>query len=327
MKKYRVVFIIILLSITVFSFLYQGGSDNINKQRLISLNSDSTQSDTTRIIKDLQSIISFSKPRNYKNPEILDSVADYIYSELEINCDTVFYQSYSHDGRNFKNVIARIGDTLKPKLVVGAHYDVCGDSDGADDNATGVTGVLELSRLIKKDSLRTFHIEFVAYTLEEPPYFRTDFMGSHIHAKKLFVNNINVKGMICLEMLGYFDDSKNSQNYPLKALKAVYGSKGDFITVVHRTNNGEFGDEFSKLMKEQNLVKTEEFKGPQNLEGIDFSDHLNYWRYGYSALMITDTGHMRNVNYHKKSDKIATLDLPRMKAVIDEVCFSVLNLN
>ena len=53
----------------------------------------------------------------------------------------------------------------------------------------------------------------VAYTLEEPPYFRTKNMGSFIHAKSLYENKTNVYGMFCLEMIGYFDDSKKYQDY------------------------------------------------------------------------------------------------------------------
>jgi hypothetical protein len=35
------------------------------------------------------------------------------------------------------------------------------------------------------------------------------------------------------------------------------------------------------------LIPTKSFTGPESLPGIDFSDHLNYWRFGFSAVMIT----------------------------------------
>ncbi|WP_107685594.1 M28 family peptidase [Niastella koreensis] len=65
--------------------------------------------------------------------------------------------------------------------------------------------------------------------------------------------------------------------------------------------------------------KTKKFTGPAALPGIDFSDHLNYWKFGFSALMITDTSFYRNKNYHQSTDTMETLDLPRMAKVINGV--------
>ena len=62
---------------------------------------------------------------------------------------------------------------------------------------------------------------------------------------------------------------------------------------------------------------TKRFTAPSSLQGIDFSDHLNYWKFGYSAVMITDTAFFRNKNYHKSNDTIETLDIHRMSQVID----------
>ena len=71
-------------------------------------------------------------------------------------------------------------------LVIGAHYDSCGDTPGADDNASGVAGLLELAACSRRSRRRT--VELVAYTLEEPPFFRTDAMGSFGHARELRAN-------------------------------------------------------------------------------------------------------------------------------------------
>jgi len=275
-------------------------------------------SDEKRIEHDLKVITKTEQSRNYLNIQTLNFVANYIYDEFSKNCDTVFYQSYLVNGSEYKNVVARTGSKTAEKIVVGAHYDVAGDQEGADDNASGVAGLLELSRLISKENLN-YQIEFVAYTLEEPPYFRTDNMGSHIHAKSLYDNSEKIVGMICLEMIGYFNTNKNSQEYPIGLLKMFYGNKGDFITVIQKFGNGKFGRKVKRGMKKQNLIKTKSFKGPVKLPGIDFSDHLNYWRYDYSAVMITNTAFYRNKNYHEATDVLETLDLNRMGLVIDEV--------
>ncbi len=125
--------------------------------------------------------------------------------------------------------------------------------------------------------------------------------------------------MICLEMIGYFDDNKNTQNYPMGFLKLIYGTRGDYITVVQKFGGGKFGRKVNRGMKNLGLIKTKSFKSPANLPGVDFSDHLNYWKYDYNAVMITNTAFYRNKNYHEPTDKMATLDLNRMSLVIDEV--------
>ena len=53
------------------------------------------------------------------------------------------------------------------------------------------------------------------------------------------------------------------------------------------------------VSKKQKRIKVKSFQAPKALPGIDFSDHLNYWRFGYSSLMITDTSFYRNKNYYQ----------------------------
>jgi len=72
-------------------------------------------------------------------------------------------------------------------------------------------------------------------------------------------------------------------------------------------------------MKKQGLIETKSFKGVESIPGIDFSDHRNYWHFGFSAVMITNTAHYRNPHYHQPTDCMETLDIKRMGQVIDEV--------
>jgi len=260
--------------------------------------------------------------RDYLNLTALNKVADYIHNELSTCCDTVKYQEFTVNKTIYKNVIASIGTQHKERIIIGAHYDVCGQQEGADDNASGLVGLLELARLLSKENLN-YRIDFVAYTLEEPPFFKTEQMGSYIHAKSVFDEKQKVKGMICLEMIGYFNDAENSQKYPLGFLKLFYGNKGDFITVVEKFGSGGFSSRIRRLMKKQKLIKTKSFIGPKFIEGLDFSDHRNYWKFGYDALMITNTSFYRNPHYHQISDKLETLDIERMCRVIDQVYLSV----
>ena len=275
-------------------------------------------SDTLRIHNDLVAITKTKKSRNYRNLDVLNQVAAYIQSELKKETPSVSEQKFDVRGSEYKNIIASFGPENAERIIVGAHYDVCGEQEGADDNGSAVAGLLELARLLKNQDLK-YRFDLVAYTLEEPPFFRTEHMGSYVHAKYLADNKIPVKGMVCLEMLGYYDNTEGSQSYPVGFLKWIYGSKGDFITVVEKMNSGSFAKTFRKNMLSEQTLRTKKFKAPASLSGIDFSDHLNYWHYGFSAVMITNTAFYRNKNYHDKKDTLEKLNIGNIGLVVDGV--------
>jgi len=162
--------------------------------------------------------------------------------------------------------------------------------------------------------------------LEEPPYYATEKMGSYVHANSLQKHNVDVYGMISLEMIGFFRDTKNSQTYPLGVLKLIYGNRGDYITLVRKVNKGKFVRKFCRFFGRSKLIKTKKFTAPRSLTGIDFSDHRSYWGVKMDAMMITDTAFYRNENYHQETDTIDTIDFKRMARVIDALIFSIEHL-
>ncbi|MFT6500080.1 MAG: hypothetical protein ACJASQ_000187 [Crocinitomicaceae bacterium] len=260
--------------------------------------------------------------RNYEDTAVLNQVGNYIHSQFEFYSDNVSKQEFKIGSLTFFNVIALVGDTTKPRIVVGAHYDVCQEQDGADDNGSGVVGLITTLKNLK-DHRGEYCYEFVAYTLEEPPFYGSEYMGSHIHATDLKKRGVEVYGMISLEMLGFFSDEKKSQRYPLGILKLFYGGKGDYITLVGTFHKGKFVKRFTKEFKKSKMIKTKKFTGPKSLAGIDFSDHRSYWALGMDAMMITDTSFYRNENYHKNTDTMDTLDYHRMAAVVNAVIYSL----
>lgn len=277
-----------------------------------------THADTLLIKQHLTAITKTKTFRTHHNIDALNKTAAYIKDVFALYADTVYEQHFFVNGKSYKNIVCSFGTQHTKRVVVGAHYDVCDEQEGADDNASGVVGLLELSRLLKNKPLKS-RIDLVAYTLEEPPYFRTEYMGSYIHAKWLYDNKVDVLGMVSLEMIGYFKDERKTQSYPIGALALIYGNKGNYITLVKKFAAGSFTRKFCKKFKSTKFIKTKKFSGPRALPGIDFSDHLNYWKFGYSALMITDTAFYRNKNYHKTTDTMETLDINRMTKVIDGV--------
>ncbi|WP_233565256.1 M28 family peptidase [Aquimarina sp. AD10] len=290
-----------------------------------SLSIGQSSSDVSMIKEHLTKITKSKVYRNHTNIEQLNKIADYIKTEFSKYSDEVSFQEYSVENRKYKNVICSFGLEHKKRIVIGAHYDVCGNQEGADDNASGVVGLIELSRLLQGKKTN-YRIDLVAYTLEEPPYFRTNKMGSFIHAKSLHDANIDVYGMISLEMIGYFSDVPNSQHYPVASLSSIYGNKGDYITLVNKSNKQKFARDFCSIFKNNKTIKTTIFDNPMSLESVELSDHLNYWKLGYDALMVTDTAFLRNKNYHRNSDKMETLDFDKMAKVIDGVLLTLLKI-
>jgi Zn-dependent M28 family amino/carboxypeptidase len=280
------------------------------------------QSDTNTIKAHMTVLTQTAQSRNYRNVAQLDEIADYLLKDFSRYADTAYFQTYQVGSRTYRNVIASFGTEHRERIIVGAHYDVCGEQEGADDNASGTTGLLEIARQLagKKQDHR---IDLVAFTLEEPPYFRSEHMGSYIHAQSLVHDSADVKGMICLEMIGYFADEKRTQDYPIGALRLFYGSRGNYITLVNKFGPGKFARRFTRKFKRGSAVTAKQFKGPKRLTGIDFSDHLNYWAVGISAVMVTDTAFYRNKSYHQHTDTMDKLDYRRMAQVIDAVVISI----
>ncbi|MDH5232762.1 MAG: M28 family peptidase [Gammaproteobacteria bacterium] len=265
--------------------------------------------------------------RNFDQSEGLEKASRYIVGEFEKQGHKVVLQKYViEEIDEVENIIVSLGPKDAERIVVGAHYDTYRDQPGADDNASGVAGLLALAGFLKKhESNLKRRIDFVAYTLEEPPFFRSEFMGSYIHAKSLKDNNIDVLGMISLEMIGYYSNKENSQEYPLGLMKIMYPTTGDFIGVVSNVSSNGLKSQFAEYLAVSS-IPVETLSAPSWLVGVDFSDHLNYWQFGYDAIMVTDTAFYRNANYHQKTDIIETLNFKLMAEVIRGVSYGLFML-
>ncbi|MCW3071960.1 MAG: Peptidase [Bacteroidetes bacterium] len=288
---------------------------------------DSVKADKARIMAHLQFLAGSAQARYDGNVKRLDECAAYILNEFKKLSDHVEEQKYMVGAKEYKNVICSFGPRDGARIIVGAHYDVCDVQPGADDNASGVAGLLEIARMLKNESgTLKYRIDLVAYTLEEPPNFRTENMGSAVHAKMLHDQHIQVKAMICLEMIGYFSDQPHSQEYPAGIMKLFYPTKANYIAVIGKVGQGKTTRKIKRNIKRNADIRSISLNAPAFIPGIDFSDHLNYWKYGYVAVMITDTSFYRNANYHEKTDTISTLDIDKMAEVIKGVFASIIQI-
>ena len=257
-------------------------------------------------------------PRSYAHTENLDRCAAYIQGHFKRAGAITSIQKFSVAGKTYQNVIGLFGAPTAERIVIGAHYDARSKTPGADDNASGIAGLIELAYLIAKEKLKT-SVELVAYPLEEPPFFGTENMGSAQHAQWLHNRKVDVKCMIALEMIGYFSSDPGSQSYPMPVLKLFYPGKGDFIAIVGRLDQRGIVKKIKKLMQGATDLAVYSVNAPTFVSGIDFSDHRNYWKYDYDAVMITDTAFYRNPHYHKPGDTAESLNFELLGKVVIQV--------
>ncbi|HWR71546.1 MAG TPA: M28 family peptidase [Nitrospirota bacterium] len=255
--------------------------------------------------------------RTCQDPEQLDRTARYIADQFSSFGYHVTRQPFSFSGNTYHNVIAELRGSRSPEriIVVGAHYDTVRTTFGADDNASGVAGLLDLARCLAGKPLKRT-VRFVAFALEEPPVYRTANMGSYHYARSLREKQEQVDGMICLEMIGYFCDQDGSQHYPLPFMNLKYPGRGNFIAIVGNLASKGFTDSIAQGFSHGTDLPVITLNAPFFVLGIDFSDHWSFYQFGYRALMVTDTAFYRNPHYHAPSDLPQTLDYTGMAEVV-----------
>lgn len=254
-------------------------------------------------------------PRNASNPIGLDASASYVHEVFSRSNARVTEQPFEVDGHVYRNVIASFGPDTGERLIVGAHYDALGPFPGADDNASGVAGLLELARLLGRDP-PSRRVDLVAFTLEEPPFFRTPQMGSAVYARSLREANVAVQLMISLEMIGTFSDAPNSQTFPTVWMGLLYPTTANFIAVTGTFGTGWRMRYIKHLMHDVTDLDVRSLNAPRSLFGVDLSDQLSFWDQGYDAVMVSDTAFFRNAHYHTSQDVAEKLDYIRMAKVV-----------
>ncbi len=240
-------------------------------------------------------------------------------------------QLFDWKGREFHNVVGTLDGTDphpgRPLLVVGAHFDSVASSPGADDNASGVAGVLEIARLLARGPRLGATVQCVGFNLEEiqemvPPRYR---IGSRAYVAWLRERGFDVAGAFVLEMIGF---TGPEQRVPaaVRLVKRV-PTEGRFLAAV--------GDGSSEVLlaamerAAKGVIELVTLSVP--LKGFLVpdtrrSDNARFWDAGWPALMVTDTADLRNPHYHKASDTPETLDYEFMAKTVETVATAVAEL-
>jgi aminopeptidase YwaD len=251
-------------------------------------------------------------PRPGSDPEATSATVDYISARLrslgyEPILEPIDWVGFEEWG--VVNVIAEKRGSKYPDVIVeiGAHYDTVPSSPGADDNASGVAGVLEVARVLR-DLPTERTIRFCFFGLEEK-----GLIGSQSHVAG-FDNMANqeVLGLLNLEMIACRKTAPDTQGAPIRIpIIASLPTTGDFITVAGDFGSGELGNLFEACA--DSYVPELEYFSANRIGGYfgdaARSDHSPYWQAGLPGIMLTDTAEFRNSNYHRPTDTFESLDL------------------
>jgi hypothetical protein len=252
--------------------------------------------------------------------DALCAAADYIEGSLVKAGYQVRRQEYEVDwlkGRPCWNLEVEIRGSLHPEeiVIIGAHYDSVEGVPGANDNASGVAGMLALARTFagtKPD--RT--LRFVAFVNEEPPFFWTSNMGSRVYARQCKARHEKIVAMLSLETIGYYSDEKNSQHYPLRVFNLFYPTTGNFVGFIGNIGSRSLVRSVAASFNQAGFCPSELAAMPSWITGISWSDHSSFWREGYPAVMVTDTALFRYQWYHTPDDRPEKLNYERFALAV-----------
>ncbi|MBI4864723.1 MAG: M20/M25/M40 family metallo-hydrolase, partial [Candidatus Riflebacteria bacterium] len=203
---------------------------------------------------------------------------------------------FSISGVTGSNIVARRLGRVNPERIwiLGAHYDTARDTPGADDNASGIAGILEAARLLSRHSFRDT-VELVAWDLEESLHGGSEHMAGAARRA-----GTKIQCAVSLEMIGFRRIEPGSQRFPDRLLElfpavARWSSsrqhRGDFVAAIGDPGARRLLDAIAVAGEKSNVpvATLEATSRAQDVRHLLRSDHASFWAAGYPGVMITDT--------------------------------------
>jgi len=257
------------------------------------------------------------------SPEALERALAYVEGELGALGLPTSRPAFDFRGRRYENVAASmVGATsCAARVLVGAHLDTVLGTPGADDNASGVAGMLECARLLS-GWRGGATVEFVGFNLEERQGW-TYRVGSRRWAAAARSRGVAYRGALVLEMIGFRSEAPGSQRVPLPLRWMDLPRTGDHLAVVGDTRSRAllrtFIAEAGGVVPALRIISLHMPLRGWPVWATRRSDHASFWSEGFPALLLTDTANLRNPHYHRGSDRAETLDFGFAALVADAV--------
>jgi hypothetical protein len=245
-------------------------------------------------------------------------------------CRQPFTFRGNYTGCNIIGFRKGAGDENKV-VIVTAHYDTVLGTPGADDNASGVTALLEIARIFSLVQFK-YSILLVAFDLEE-----AGLIGSnHFVRNYLQAYDTEVLGVINLDMIGFFSRKPNSQTVPAEFKEAFPDiakriknnkNRADFALSIANHQSADLNRKFINaivtFVPDLDLITYPVAGNGEDYSGSRESDHASFWDNGYAAISVGDGGGTRNRFYHTADDTYDKINIPQMIKVIKGVVAAV----
>lgn len=223
---------------------------------------------------------------------------DYLVERLAELGFTAELDPFPVAGQTAANVIARQDGVETPNIVYlySAHYDSTSNTPmtnapGADDNATGVAGVLEAARLLAPHAFA--HSVWFVFTAAE----EQGALGARHMVQWLTAQGVDVRGVIAPDMIGYWPAGDDDQ-------LDILGDPASEFLVTHMADVAARQGVGHKTWIEHGYCYGD--------------DHTIFQEAGFPAITPMDCVEAHNVagstedtpHYHRATDTLATLHMP-----------------
>lgn len=263
--------------------------------------------------------------RNVFCPGSLPRAAGYIEAEWRKQGYEVTRQPFPAGGVECVNLeVTRRGNS--EIVVIGAHYDSVAGSPGANDNASAVAALLELSRQCSGNVPAARTLKFVAFVNEEPPFFKTPQQGSRVYARACRERGDDIRAMIALETIGCFSEEPGSQKFPSRLFNLFYPDRGNFVAFISNLRSRGVMHDAVRVFRAHSDFPVKSCATFARIPGIDWSDHGAFWHEGYRAFMVTDTAPYRYPHYHEASDTPDKVDYAALARITSGLCGVIASL-
>ena len=243
--------------------------------------------------------------------EGIEKAAAYISDIFRKNNVQPYFETYLDTLNNFKEPTSNVVGFLEgtdPKLkeefiVIGAHYDHIGIlggengdviANGANDNASGTSVVLELARYFGVSKTNKRSIIFALFSAEEK-----GLLGSKHLAEKLKVKNLKLYTMLNFEMVGVPMINKDHLLY---------------LTGYKLSNLAEVSNAYAKEKLIGYLPKAKEFNLFKRSDNYPFHEIFKVPSQTYCTFDFTNFEH-----YHKVGDEVDLMDFEHMANVVNKM--------
>jgi Zn-dependent M28 family amino/carboxypeptidase len=248
--------------------------------------------------------------RHTESPNI-NKIASWLVDKFKsFGYTDVILHPYTKDGYQLNNVICTKPGTSNTGqiIVLCGHLDcimensnnISSNAPGADDNATGIASILEISRILAQVKLEDT-VQFIAFSGEEQGYW-----GSTAYAKYAQANNINIHRLINLDQIGY----PSAENTII--IERDMGNR----VASNDQESQEFGNVMAQMAVDYTNLRVK-------LGGIYGSDYMPFEAGGYVVIGAYEGE--GNPNYHSSTDTPTTVDFMYVTEVTRMTLATILN--